>query len=119
MNKFKGNKGIILQFLLIALFTLIFAVFNIISTMNERSQITFLLPQYYQSSYLTSVYGYYINIQKLMMIDYEYEIRNQSIPKVAIDNLKNFTGNTIKLRSVTYPSHLVHLLPTNPVRQFT
>jgi hypothetical protein len=54
-------------------------------------------------------YAYYINLQKIMMLDYEYEIQGENIIDLVGENLKIFTGNTKKLREVIVRrKYLVH-----------
>lgn len=51
-----------------------FAIYNIISSANERSYIKFLLPQFYYSSFNINRDGYYINCFKVMLLDHDYLI---------------------------------------------
>ncbi|CAD8148889.1 unnamed protein product [Paramecium pentaurelia] len=101
-NRIKGNQGIIIQFFVISVFTLVFTVYNILGSQSQQQQINFLLPQYYQSLYTINNYGYYINIQKLMMLDYTIQIKGIPVSEYAINNLTIFTGNAEKMSSFNF-----------------
>ncbi|CAD8156622.1 unnamed protein product [Paramecium pentaurelia] len=109
-NKFKGNQAIIIQFIFIALCTLIFAVYNIISSASERDQIRYLLPQYFSGSMDVSEYGNYLNIFKLAILDNQFNLINSTSYQSAFDDIQTFTGN--QLSSVDFASALLNQLPT-------
>ncbi|CAD8148074.1 unnamed protein product [Paramecium pentaurelia] len=108
-SKLKGNQGIIVQFLLIALLTLVFAVYNIISSANEKSQIQFLLPQFYQSSIQIENYGYYINLYKLSSLNSDFQINNMSILTKIVQDQTIFTGNQLSFQN--FAKDLLNRLP--------
>ncbi|EGR33143.1 PAS domain S-box family protein [Ichthyophthirius multifiliis] len=97
-NKYQGSQFLIIKYILILIVTLIYSIVNIWSIFDQKRQILFLLPQFHQNNQLSNLFSYYLNTQKIMLINENYTVNGSFAVSQAFDNLKNLLGNTGKLR---------------------
>lgn len=95
LKKYKANilkeyRKLILRFLIYAVLIQVYSLFNLIGMVNLQGSLSFLFPQLFQYSYYPTVYTYTYNLQRTMLIDYNYKINNKSAYEFAKYSLLPF-----------------------------
>ncbi|EGR29894.1 PAS domain S-box family protein [Ichthyophthirius multifiliis] len=97
-NKYKGAEGYIIRYIIILFFTLIYSCINFYSIFDQKATIKFLWPQYYEHTFMQNTIAYYLNVQKIMIIQPDFDINGQKVTIQALSKLKDLLGYNGKLK---------------------
>ncbi|KRX00216.1 hypothetical protein PPERSA_10715 [Pseudocohnilembus persalinus] len=97
-NRFKGQQKIIIQYVIFGLSSIIFAIINMVAIFTIKSDIKFLWPQYYYNGRIVDILGNYLNSQKIFLIDYQYQIYDETSYDYVYNNINKVlnTGTELK-----------------------
>lgn len=112
LKKYKANilkdyRKLILRFLIYAILIQVYSLFNLIGMVNLRQSLSFLFPQLFEYNYYPTMYTYTYNLQRTMLMKYEYNINNLSALEAAHEIILPFYKIDTEINNVIFEKKIL------------
>lgn len=99
-SRLQKYKKLLRNFIFLALLIQIYSFFNLFGTIKLRSRMKFYFPQLFFYGNVSNFYPYSFNLQRIMMMDYEFEVNSKSSLEISEKIIKSFLSFDMELFDV-------------------